>query len=90
MDDNISKNQLKLYLAYKRVRNFVCIEEHSKFLKLFLRLDPKTVDLECGLNLRDVAAVGHWGTGDLQLILNNADEFETAKPLIERAYNECK
>ena len=31
--------------------------------------------------------IGHYGTGDLELSISNAEDFETAKPLIEQAYN---
>ena len=36
-------------------------------------------------NVRDK---GHWGTGDLRIILKTMDDFEKAIPIIERAYNE--
>lgn len=33
--------------------------------------------------------VGHYGTGDLQVVIPNAAALEKAKPLLERAYNEA-
>ncbi|MET7016275.1 hypothetical protein [Uliginosibacterium flavum] len=30
----------------------------------------------------------HWGAGDLELTLRTPADFEKAKPLIERAYQE--
>jgi predicted transport protein len=35
---------------------------------------------------RDVSDVGHFGTGDLEITLTNAEDLEKAKPLIERSY----
>jgi predicted transport protein len=31
---------------------------------------------------------GHWGTGDLEIHIKSIDDFEKAKLLIDRAYNE--
>lgn len=87
LGDDISQNQLKLYLAYKKVQNMVCIEIYNKQIILFLKLNPETVMLEAGFT-RDMRNVGHYGTGDLQVIIKNAKDFEKAKPLLERAYNE--
>lgn len=87
LGDDISQNQLKLYLAYKKVQNMVCIEIYSKQIILYLKLNPTTVTLEKGFT-RDMRSVGHYGTGDLQVTIRNADDFERAKPLLQRAYNE--
>jgi predicted transport protein len=35
-----------------------------------------------------VTNVGHWGTGDLEVVLRKPADFEKAKALIERAYQE--
>lgn len=88
LGDDISQNQLKLYLAYKKVQNMVCIEIYSKQIILYLKLNPETVALEKGFT-RDMRSVGHYGTGDLQVIIKNGKDFEKAKPLLERAYNEA-
>ena len=88
LGDDIVSNQLKLYLAYKKVKNLVCIEIYNKQIMLYLKLNPETVKLEDGFT-RDMHDVGHYGTGDLQVIIKNAADFEKAMPLIERAYNEA-
>lgn len=87
LGDDIAPNQLKLYLAYKKIQNVVCIEVYNKQIILFLKLNPETVELESGFT-RDMRGIGHYGTGDLQVAIKNASDFERAKPLIERAYNE--
>ncbi len=88
LGDDIVKNQLKLYLAYKKVQNMVCIEIYNKQIILYLKIDPDTVDLEKGFT-RDMRNTGHYGTGDLQVIIKNATDFEKAKSLLNRAYNEA-
>ncbi|MCO8193729.1 DUF5655 domain-containing protein [Anaerofustis sp. NSJ-163] len=87
LGDDIVSNQLKLYLAYKKVQNMACIEVYNKQIIIYLKLNPDTVILENGFT-RDMRNVGHYGTGDLQITIKNNNDFEKAKPLIERAYNE--
>jgi predicted transport protein len=55
---------------------------------LFLKLNPETVELEKGF-IRDMRSIGHYGTGDLQIIIKTTNDFEKAKPLLERAYHEA-
>lgn len=88
--DDIIEKPLKLYVAFRRLKNFVCMSLISKqdpHVFLTLKLDPMTVDLEKGFT-RDVTNIGHWGTGDLEVVLRKSGDFEKAKPLIERAYQE--
>ncbi len=87
LGDDIVSNQLKLYLAYKKVQNMACIEVYNKQIIIYLKLNPDTVILENGFT-RDMRNVGHYGTGDLQITIKNNNDFEKAKSLIERAYNE--
>lgn len=48
------------------------------------RLNPDNYQLTD--TLRDVRNIGHWGCGDLQLILRDRSDIEKAKELILKAY----
>lgn len=85
--DDVSENQLKLYVAFRKVKNIVCAEVYKNFVLLHLRLDPDTVELKSGFT-EDVRSKGHWGTGDLRIILRTMEDFEACKPLLTRAYQE--
>lgn len=88
--DDIIEKQLKLYVAFRRIKNFVCatlISKEDPHVRLWLKLDPTSVALEKGFT-RDVREVGHWGTGDLEVVLRATTDFDRAKALIERAYQE--
>ena len=85
--DDVSENQLKLYVAFKKVKNIVCVEIYKHAVLLHLRLSPDTVELKKGFT-EDVRNKGHWGTGDLRVILKTMDDFEACKPLLSRAYLE--
>ena len=86
--DDLVANQLKLYLAYKKVQNVFCVEIYNKQIILRMKLDPDTVELETGFT-RDMRNTGHYGTGDLEVSIKNDEDLQKAKPLIERAYNEA-
>ncbi|MBQ3048869.1 MAG: DUF91 domain-containing protein [Oscillospiraceae bacterium] len=87
LGDDISENQLKLYVAFKKAKNFVCVEVYQASILLHLKLNPDTVDLIPGF-IEDVRSKGHWGTGDLRIIIKSKEDFEKAQYLIDRAYNE--
>ena len=87
LGDDISENQLKLYVAFRKVKNIVCAEIYKQKLLLTLRINPDTVQLHDGL-LEDVRSKGHWGTGDLRFTIKSPEDFGKIKPLIDRAYNE--
>ena len=46
-----------------------------------------TVSFEEGFS-RDVTNIGHWGFGAVELYLQSSADFEKAKPLIDRAFDE--
>ena len=78
---------MKLYAAFKKIRNIVTVVALKKKLILNLPIDVNTVTFEPGFS-RDVTNIGHWGCGAVELHLQNAADFKKAKPLIDRAYNE--
>ena len=87
LGDDVSETHLKLYAAFKKIRNIVTVVALKKKLILNLPLDVKTVVFEEGFS-RDVTNIGHWGCGAVELYLQNNEDFEKAKLLIDRAYNE--
>lgn len=87
LGDDIAENQLKLYVAFKKVKNIACIEVYQSYILIHLRLNPDTVELKPG-KIEDVREKGHWGTGDLRAIIKNSEDFENIKPLLDRAYYE--
>ena len=87
LGDDVSETHLKLYAAFKKIRNIVTVVALKKKLILNLPIDVTSVTFEPGFS-RDVTNIGHWGCGAVELHLQNAADFEKAKPLIDRAYNE--
>jgi predicted transport protein len=87
LGDDITENQLKLYVAFKKINNIICAEIYQSKILLHLRLDPATVELKHGF-VRDVRNVGHFGTGDLQITIKSEEDFEKVKGLVDRTYTE--
>lgn len=87
LGDDVSENQLKYYVAFKKAKNIVCVEVYQKYLLVHLKLNPETVTLVQGF-IEDVSSKGHWGTGDLRVILKSTEDLEKVQYLIDRAYNE--
>lgn len=78
---------LKHYVAFSRLKIFTCLQPAKTFLKLWLNLDPDSIDLEAGFS-RDVRLIGHHASGNLEIDLHNFQDLEKARPLIEQAYQE--
>lgn len=87
LGDDIQKKELKYYYAYKRIKNFVCLQfkPNDDRLKLHLNLNPSKME-DLPEITRDVSDIGHQGTGDLELHIRSEEDLDTAKPLIERSY----
>lgn len=85
LGDDVQRKDLKLYIAFKRIKNFTTVEIRKDKLVLYLRLNPDQVDLIEGFT-RDVREIGHWGTGDLEVMVRNPTDLERAKPLILQSY----
>jgi len=87
LGDDVNEKQLKLYIAFRRIRNFATEAVQRKNLRLYVHVDPDTVDIEEGFT-RDIREIGHWGTGDLEIWLTNMADLRKAEPLIVRAYEQ--
>lgn len=87
LGDDVQEKRLKLYTAFRRLKNFACVIAYPNRLLVTLKLDPASVTPEDGFS-RDVSGIGHWGTGDVELTLRSPADLERAKPLLERSYTE--
>jgi predicted transport protein len=71
LGNDVTKRTLKLYFAFRRIKNFACVEfrPQLKHLLIFVKVDPATISLEPGFT-RDVSSIGHFGTGDLEITID--------------------
>lgn len=87
-DDVVSKVN-KNYIAYRRLKNFVCVEVHpqQENLLLYFKLNPEEFDMIDGF-VRDVRSIGHYGTGDLEVRVSPTTDWNIVASLAQQAYDE--
>lgn len=83
LGDEIQFKKLKYYGAYKRIKNFVCVEIFTRknIIVLYVKGDTSALISEPGF-IRDVTNIGHYGTGNIELTLKNEEDLEKVKPFI--------
>ncbi len=88
LGDDVQERQMKFYFAFKRIKNFACVEVHpqTKKLLVYVKVDPTQIDLESNFT-RDVREIGHYGTGDLEITIRSLQDVEKAKYLLEKSYD---
>jgi predicted transport protein len=87
LGDDVQMKVLKYYFAFRRIKNFACVEIHpqTKRILIFVKVDPSTIQLEKGFT-RDVHDIGHYGTGDLEITIQNDDDLKRAESLLLKSY----
>jgi len=87
LGDDVQMKTLKYYVAFKRIKNFACVEVRTqeKKILIYAKLDPAAIRLEEGFT-RNMSNISHLGTGDLEITIRNMADFEKAKPLLVQAH----
>ncbi len=85
LDPQVSETVLKHYIAYKWRTGFVEVAPQSRQLKVWLRLSFDEIHDPDGF-CKDVSAVGHYGNGDMEIVIGTAADLERALPLIRQAF----
>lgn len=91
LGDEVQRKELKFYTALKKIKNFASVQvwapQQDPSLRIYLNLNPDEVQLSEG-KISDMRNKGHWGTGDLEVIVRNIADLEIAKPLIEKSFQQ--
>lgn len=87
LGDDVTEKEVKLYVAFRRIRNFACVVLHAgrQDMMVYVKVNPDEVALEQGFT-RDVREIGHWATGDLEITIRTPEDLEKAEPLLVRSY----
>jgi predicted transport protein len=83
--DEIIENPTKIYIGFKRGKNFCEVELFKNYIKVWLDIEPNDLVNPKGIG-RNVSKIGHHGTGKYELQLANLSELEDAIALINQAY----
>ena len=84
LDPNVYQEVLKLYIAYKCETNFVDIVPQAKGLRISLNMPFLDLDDPRGL-AKNVAGLGRWGNGEVELRVNALEEVPYAIGLIRQS-----
>lgn len=87
LGDDVQFKAQKFYGAFKRIKNFVCVEMLPKkgIILMYVRIDTTDIEWEPGFS-KDMTHIGHYGTGNVALTLRNKKDLEKAKSFIEASY----
>lgn len=89
LGDEVQRKELKFYTALKKIKNFASIQVWAPLqdpsLRIYLNLNPDQIDTS-DERVSDVRNRGHWGTGDLEVVVRTIDDLELAKSLIELSF----
>ncbi|WP_448611837.1 DUF5655 domain-containing protein [Geodermatophilus sp. URMC 60] len=87
LGDDVTKIVNKNYYAFRRLKNFACVEVHPQSGKVlvYVKVNPDEVSLVKDFS-RDVRSIGHFGTGDLELTLTNTEDITRAQRLLDLSY----
>jgi len=85
IDPCVTEEFLKLYVAYKAETNFVDVVPQKSRLRLSLNMKFYEVHDPRGL-CKDVANVGRWGNGDVEVALNCIEDLPYVMGLVRQAF----
>ena len=88
LGDDVQETTLRFYIAFKRIKNFACVEFRPSAAKIliYVKVKPTREIIEEGFT-RDVSKVGHFGTGDLEITLARPEDLDRAMALIQQSYD---
>lgn len=84
LDECVSEEFWKRYVAYKAETNFVDVVPQSIRLKLILNLDFTDVDDPRGL-CKDITDIGRWGNGNVEVRLGRVEDLQYVIGLVRQA-----
>lgn len=85
LDPCVNEEPLKLYIAYKAETNFVDVIPQAKRLLLSINMAFAEVN-DPGARCKDVAGMGRWGNGDVEMAVATLEEVPYALGVIRQAF----
>lgn len=86
IDSSVKEEYKKLYIAFKSQTNFVDVVPQKSRLRLSLNMEfSEIIDPEGWC--KDVANLGRWGNGDVEVSFNNLNQLDYIMFLIQQAFD---
>ena len=88
LDQNIIETPKKLYVSYKMARSFTDVIFHKNNLRIMINMKSGKLDdpRDIARDLVSPVSIGHWGSGDYDIVLSNLDEIDYVMSLIKQSY----
>lgn len=87
LGDDVNKKTLLHYFAFRRIKNFACVEIRTDKFLVYLKIKPDKDNVKSGFT-RNMQKIPHHSTGDLEVTLRSHEDLERSKDLIRRSYEE--
>lgn len=84
LDPCVTREYLKLYVAFKAETNFVDVVPQSSRLRLALNVTFPEINDPRGI-CRDVTNLGRWGNGDVEVALSSLEDLPYVMGLIQQS-----
>ncbi|MFC0308624.1 DUF5655 domain-containing protein [Gallibacterium trehalosifermentans] len=84
LDNDIEIKPQKQYIAFKKQKNIVCLQLQKSKIKIYIGVSAGLLDDAKGLS-KNVANVGHNGTGDYLIEVTDTSNLEYIMSLIKQA-----
>lgn len=84
-ESDIVEKANKNYVAYKHGKNFCEVNPQTSGLKIWVDIDPSELEDPEGIG-RDVTDVGHHGTGQVEVRLDQPERLDYVMSLVKQAY----
>jgi len=83
----ITRRNTAKYIAWSQDKVVFCsVHLLQSGLRIWVKLDPRNIPASAAY-ARDVSHVGHWGVGDVELAIDNADTLRDAGQMIQASYD---
>jgi len=87
---NVKRKYLTKYVKYSCGKDiFCCVHLQKSGIRIWLKLNCSELDNPPEY-IRDVSKIGHWGVGDVELIINSIEKFQSAKYLIQKSFEKIR
>jgi predicted transport protein len=87
---NVRRNYLAKYIKYSHDKHiFCCINISNSGLRVWLKLKYSELNNPPAY-VRDVSRVGHWGSGDVELVIDKSEKLQSAKIFIQKSFDKNK
>jgi len=85
LDECVTEEFLKLYVAYKAETNFVDVVPQTRRLRLSLNMPFSEIRDPRGM-CKDVSNVGRWGNGDVEVGLGSIEDLPYVVTLVRQSF----